>query len=82
MLVTAYGRFMASEIWLNVGSDRGSGAVSYFKLEYYSSENVLNQISSFCDNFTWTQVHEYGVNFCFLSCQIKLKIKQGKSTFY
>ena len=35
------------------------------KLECYSGEHLLNQISSFCDHFTW-QKSMIIVNFCFL----------------
>ena len=55
---------------------------SLLKFEYYSSENLFNSVSSFCDDFI-SQKSMIIVNFCFLQpCQIKVKIKQGKSLFY
>ena len=47
------------------GWESGVGCCSLLKLEYYSSENLLNYISSFCDNFTF-QKSMIIVNFCFL----------------
>ena len=43
----------------------GWGAVFLLKLEYYSCENLLNLISSLCDNFTW-QKSMIIVRFCVL----------------